>query len=159
MAKQILGQGVWYDGDAKGYIALDITENMTPLPLQVFEGVELLPKNEYHCSLVATRDYIADEAREQEIADAVRDFLQTHKLHFVSLGEERYICRKEGQMTMIGSVEIDGVDELREFVQALIPDYKPPLCHVTLLKSEATEYGIGINSAEDLERYCVAYSS
>ena len=154
MAKQDLGKSVWYDPDANGYIGFDITSSIPTQTQQTVEGTLLLPKDEYHCSLVAVRLYAESREKEQEIADAVRSYLQTHRLAFRGLGSDRYLCRKDDRMTIIASIQIDGIDQLRDFVATLIPDYQPPFTHVTLLKSEATEFGIGINSMAELNQYC-----
>lgn len=154
MAKQYLSKTIWYDPEENGYIGLDITADIPPQTEQSIDGTRLLPKNEYHCSLVAVRRYVDDTEHEQYIANAVRDFLVTHELRFVGLGSERYVCRKEDRMTIIAPVIIESIDEFRNFVQTVIPGYRVPFSHVTLLKSEATEFGIGINSLDELGRYC-----
>jgi hypothetical protein len=154
MTKQDLGKNVWYDPDANGYIGFDITSSIPTQTQQTVEGISLLPKDEYHCSLIAVRLYVENREKEQEIADSLRNYLEKHDLHFTGLGTDRYVCRKEDRMTIIAPVKIDGVDELRDFVTTLIPDYQPPFTHVTLLKSEATEFGIGINSMDELDQYC-----
>jgi hypothetical protein len=154
MTKQNLGKNIWYDPDENGYIGLDVTVSIPPQEVRNIEGTTLLPKDEYHCSLVAIRRYTDDRKKEQTIADEVKGYLQTHDLQYVGLGEDRYLCHKDDRMTIVGPVEIDGIDLLRAFIKTLIPDYQPPFSHVTLLKSEATEFGIGINSMDDLAQYC-----
>lgn len=154
MAKQNLSKKIWYDPDENGYIGLDMTAGLSPQTEQSIDDIKLLPKNEYHCSLIAVRRYTDDREQEQNIANAVREFLTTHKLRFVGLGSERYVCRKEDRMTIIAPVIIEGIDEFRNFVRTIIPGYQAPFSHVTLLKSEATEFGIGINSLGELRQYC-----
>lgn len=154
MTKQDLSKKIWYDPDENGYIGLDVTADIPPQTKQSIDGVELLPKNEYHCSLIAVRQYTDDREQEQYIANAVRDFLANHELRFVSLSRERYVCRKEDRMTTITPVIIEGIDEFRDFVRTIIPGYQTPFSHVTLLKSEATPFGIGINSMDELRQYC-----
>ncbi len=154
MSKQDLGQNVWYEPDVNGYISLDVTDYIPPQEQQTIDDVLLLPKNEYHCSLVAVRRYAKDLMEEQQIADAVRDYLSTHSIHFVGLGGERYLCRKDDRTTIIGPVEVAGLNDLWTFVATIIPQYQLPFSHVTLLKSEATEFGIGINTMPELDQLC-----
>lgn len=155
MTMKILGQGVWHDLDGTGYIGLDLTVIPTP-EKQVIEGTELYPKDEYHCSLVNVRHYIGDDepSEEQRIGKAVEEYLRHSNLRFTGLGEERYLCRREDRTTLVAPVQIDGFDEFASLIETLIPGYRPPFLHVTLLKSEATRYGISINSEGDLLEYC-----
>ena len=153
MANQQIGKGVWHDPVTTGYIGLDLTADIPPQAPRTVEGIALFPKQEYHCSLVAVRKYV-DPAEEQSVADAVKDYLREHDLHFAGLGDERYLCRKEDRVTLVAPVRIDGIDEFFAFIKALVPEYVPPFLHVTLLKSETTEHGISINSMQDLHRYC-----
>lgn len=153
MANQELGKGVWHDSVGTGYIGLDLTADIRTQAMRTFEGVALLPKDEHHCSLVDVRTYVGPED-EQSVADAVKDYLREHDLHFAGLGDERYLCRKDDRMTIVAPVLIAGIDEFIAFIQTLIPSYVPPFLHVTLLKSETAEHGISINSREDLDRYC-----
>ena len=154
MPKQDLGQNVWYDPDTNGYIGLDVTDYIQTQEQQIIEGILLLPKNEHHCSLVAVHRYVKDQVKEQMIADAVRDYLSAHSLRVVSLGNDRYLCRKDGRTTVIAPIEVAGSEALRAFVATLIPKYQPLFSHVTLLKSEATEFGIGINTMSELDQLC-----
>jgi len=154
MTKQDLGEQVWYDPDENGYIGLDLTKSIPRQSSQVVDGVELFPKDEFHCSLVATRLYTSDTNQEQSIAEFVKEYLETHQLVFVGLGDERYVCKKEYRTTIIAPVIIEGIEGLKDFVRTIIPAYQPPFSHVTLLKSKVTKYGIGINSINDLSLYC-----
>ena len=156
MTTQQLGKGVWHDADGTGYIGLDLTDAISTQQEQIIGGNKLCPKDEYHCSLVDVRGYIGDDnlAKEKFIANAVNDYLRKHDLRFVQLGEERYLCRKGDRATLVGPVRIDGFEEFVGFIQTLIPDYRRPFLHVTLLKSETTQYGISINSEDDLLSYC-----
>jgi hypothetical protein len=154
MTKQDLSKKVWYDPDANGYIGLDVSDDIPAQTKLTIESTELLPKSEYHSSLVAIRRYVDDREEEQSIADAVKGYLQSHDLRYVGLGDERYLCRKDNKMTVVAPVKIDGIDELRKFIKTRIPDYQPPFSHVTILKSEATEFGVPINSMGELVQYC-----
>lgn len=153
MANQEIGQGVWYDAVNTGYIGLDVTAQIPPQKMCTAERIELFPKDEYHCSLVAVRKYV-DPEEEQSVADVVKDYLREHDLRFAGLGDERYLCRKDDRATIVAPARIDGIDEFFGFIKKLIPDYAPPFIHVTLLKSETTEHGISVNSIEDLHQYC-----
>jgi hypothetical protein len=57
MTKQVLGQSVWYDPDSNGCIGLDVTDNIPTQAHRSIDGVLLLPKEEYHCSLAAVCCY------------------------------------------------------------------------------------------------------
>ncbi len=93
-------------------------------------------------------------AEEIRIGYAVNDYLRAHDLRFIGLGEERYLCRKQDRRTLVAPVRLDGFEGFAGFIQTLIPGYRPPFLHVTLLKSETTRYGISINSEDDLASYC-----
>lgn len=153
MTHHDLGSGVWHDLDGSGYIALDLTKGIERPQARTVEGIELSPKAEYHCSLVAVRTYLEDPAEERTIADAVKGFLQSNDLRFAGLGEDRYLCRKDDRMTIVTPVRIDGIEEFVAFIETLIPRYVPPFLHTTLLKSETAEHGISVNSLEALGRY------
>jgi hypothetical protein len=158
MANHDLGKGVWYDPVNTGYIGLDLTAMIPPQQTRTVEGSKLCPKKEYHCSLVAVRKYIEDPAREQSIVNAVKGYLRTHDLRFAGLGDERFLCRKQDRVTIVAPIRIDGIEQFCAFVQTLIPEYRRPFVHVTLLKSETTEHGISLNSVEDLHRFCTKLS-
>lgn len=142
MANHDLGKGVWRDPITTGCIMLDLKDDIPHEETRTIEGTTLSRKKEYHCSLVAVRKYIADPAKEQSIADAVKRYLRTHDLRFAGLGDERYLCHKEDRVTIVAAVRIEGIEEFCAFVQTLIHEYRPPFLHVTLLKSETTEHGI-----------------
>lgn len=153
MANQQLGQGVWHDAVGTGYIGLDLTADIPPQDMRTVDGIALYPKNEYHCSLVAVRKHV-DPAEGQSIADAIKDYLREHRLHFAGLGTKRYLCRKDDRLTIVAPVHIDGIDDFFAFTRGLIHEYVPPFPHVTLLKSHTAKHGISINSLEDLHQYC-----
>lgn len=159
MTKQALSKNVWYDPDSNGYIGLDVTNSIPVQTTWTVEDTVLLPKNEYHCSLVAIRHYIDDVEQERSFVYAVHDFLYTHSLRCVSLSDKRYLCRKGDRMTIVAIVEIEGIDEFRTFIKTLIPKYEPPFPHVTLLKSNATKFGIALNSTEEFIQYCEKYEN
>ena len=154
MSNHDLGKGVWHDPVNTGYIGLDLTAIIPSQETRTVEGTKLGPKTEYHCSLVAVRKYTADPTREQAIVEAVKGYLRTHDLRFAGLGDERFLCRKEDRATIVAPIRIDGIDQFCAFIQTLIPDYRPPFIHVTLLKSETTEHGVSLNSPADLHRFC-----
>ena len=154
MAHHDIGKGVWHDPVDTGYIGLDLTARIPAQAMQTVGGIALLPKDEYHCSLVDVRHHIEGQGVEQYIADAVKNFLRTHDLRYLGLGDERYLCRKQDRVTIVAPVQIEGIDQFAAFIQTLIPEYRTPFLHVTLLKSEMTEYGISLNSVDDLHSYC-----
>lgn len=155
MSVQQLGQKVWYDPEGTGYVMLDVTSFIKPLEPMEIDGQKLLPKSEYHCSLLAARKVANDKVSEEQLVGVVKIFLKNKTISFESLVEnELYVCRKEGQVTVIASATIVGLDELHQEIKQLIPDYAPLFPHVTLLKSENSQYGIGINSQVDFENLC-----
>jgi hypothetical protein len=160
MSKQELSDGVWYDPEGTGYIMLDTTAVIPPQEPRMIDGVRLLPKDEYHCSLVAARK-LADGDRDLEariVKDTV-EYLRTHTVGFVGMTGNYYLCQKtnddgEIEKTIIGGVEIRGIEGLRAILRRRTPEYQPPFPHVTLLKSANSLYGIGVNSEESLRAYC-----
>lgn len=154
MTKIDLGNNISYNPDEKGYIMFDLTEYIPQQSSSIVEGTELFAKNEYHSSLVAIERYIEDKDEALRVVLEIKKYLETHTLHFVELGQERYVCRRDERMTVVAPVIIEGIENFRKFVITLIPNYDPPFSHVTLLKSEATEFGIGINSMSELAQYC-----
>ena len=132
----------------------DVTNYVPEQLSQIVDGVELFPKNEYHSSLLSMERYIENKDEALRIAHSIKEYLQSHTLQFAGLGSERYVCRRDERMTLVAPVIIDGIDEFRAFISSLIPEFDPPFSHITLLKSKATEFGIGINSMSDLAQYC-----
>jgi hypothetical protein len=48
-----------------------------------------------------------------------KDYLRTHDLRYVGLGDERYLCRKDDRTTIVAPVRVDGIDECCAFVNSL----------------------------------------
>ncbi len=159
MSIQQLGQKVWYDVEGTGYIMLDVTDNIAPLEEIKIDGQRLLPKPEYLCSLLAARKVVNDKVSETQLVELVRKFLVNRIIRFESLIGDLYVCRKKGELTVISGANISGLDDLRQEIKKLIPDYAPIFPHVTLLKSENSQYGIGINSQADLDSFCEKITS
>lgn len=156
MAMHDLGRGVWHDLDGTGYILLDL-DIVPEQKTLIIEGTELSPKDEYHCSLVDVRGYIGKKqktTKEVFIGSAVKEYLRQNDLRFAGLGDERYLCRKKDRATLVAPVRIDGFEDFARFIEGLIPGYRRPFLHVTLLMSTATPRGISINSEDDLLKYC-----
>lgn len=154
MTKLDMGNNIFYHPDEKGYIMFDLTRYIPLQTSRIVNGVNLLPKNEYHCSLVAIERYFEDKEEALRVVDSIKTYLQTHELQFIELGQERYICTRDERTTLVAPVSISGIEKFQAFVGSLIPGFDPPFSHITLLKSEATEFGIGINSIDELRRYC-----
>ena len=154
MTKMHLGNNISYDPEEKGYIMFDLTSFIPKQSSLVINGTELFPKNEYHASLVAMERYIENKEEAIKIAVLIKEYLETHELRFIELGKARYVCNRDTRMTLVAPVTIEGIEEFKAFVGTLIPHYDPPFSHITLLKSKATEFGIGINSMNDLDQYC-----
>lgn len=152
---------VWYDPDVKGYIMFDATQHIPDMPPITVDGIELLPKNEYHVSLVAARKAAAQNAaQEAAIVRLVEDYLGRPDagLSWGGLTGEYYLCHKPGQSgelqhTVLAGASIIGLTGLQRMLRhhfGIAPSHP----HVTLLKSANSAYGIGVNSADDLALYC-----
>lgn len=148
-----LGQGVWYDPETKGYIALTVTD-LNPRAILI-EDVLMSPKTEFHISLVPARKAAGgDTAGEAAIVDKVRQYLARNVLKYEGLTGELYICHKlkkagETEHSVIAGVRVAGLTALRAELglRAAIP-------HATVLLSANSQYGIGVNSVSDLQAYC-----
>lgn len=155
--KTSLSHNIWYDADGTYYVVLDVTQQIGTLSLQIINGVELIPKDEYHVSLVPTSRLTDDLAvREVLIAD-IEELLRQNPdvVQFESLGTERYFCQKDDEATLIATATVTGLERLAVTVRNRFPEYEVPFAHVTLLKSAKSEYGVGINSRAELEEYCL----
>lgn len=152
--RQNITETIWYDPDVKNYIMLDVTDDIMPLESQYIEGRELFSKAEYHCSLVPAGKLSDDPDVVAQVIQDVTTYLTEVDVHFKGLVEKYYICEKNAEATLIAPAIIAGVEGLTRVVRRVVPEYVPALLHVTLLKSRTSEYGIGINSAADLNAYC-----
>lgn len=155
MTRVDISPNVWYDPGVKNYFMLDVTAAIeTPTEIDI-DGVVLFPKDEYHCSLVPAGK-IAEGQRLQGLNYFLVTYLRANPdlLRFDGLGDERYICKKNDEVTLVAPARVVGIEALRAAVRQMIPEYEPAFPHVTLLKSENSPYGIGINSEKDLAEYC-----
>jgi|GEM_PF-4768911 len=157
---EILAPGIRYDSDTKGYIMLDVGRVIPELRSTEKNGVKLLPKAEFHCSIVAARD-LSDGNPELEalIVETTKASLHRVPIKVTGLSGAYYICKetKDGdatQTTVIGGLETSSLDDLHKSLQKIVPTYQPFIPHVTLLKSQNSKYGIGVNSQTDLEKLC-----
>lgn len=142
----------WYS-HATGMVMHDMTwtvENIQPMTI---DGIELIPKEEYHTTLVSVRRELPNPKKEARFIYDLRDFLWESPVEMSTIGRERYLCQKGDEATVIAQVHLFGGIALKEFVREYIPDYDP-FWHVTLLKNEQTEHGIRISSREDLNDRC-----
>lgn len=156
MARINITDRICYNPEETGYMMLDITGEIKPLPAQVIENIYFTPKNEYHCSLLAPHRLTGNVLLQEKIFQDTVNFLQQYPeaIQFSELKDSYFLCRKDKRATVIELVRIEGIDEIARIVQQYLPHYISPQLHVTLLKSESTEYGIRLNSAEDMQRYC-----
>ncbi len=156
MTRVNITEKVWYDPAATKYVMLDISEAIPPQSPVSIDGELLLPKEEYHVSLVAAARITETLAQADEVIAGVTEYLQANpqSVAFAGLGEERYVCRDGEQMTLIAPVVVLGLEGLRRVVERHVPDYQPISPHVTLLKNAASLYGIGINSEADFRKLC-----
>ncbi len=157
MTRQYIAETIWHDPEVKNYFMLDVTNTIPAQIPKSFEGIELLPKDEYHCTLVAPNkitDSLDDQA---EIERSVTAYFMANPdaVQFDGLTDRLYVCREDGEMTLVAEARILGLDGLRRCIQSIVPEYKAILPHVTLLKSQNSPYGIGIHSADDLANLCV----
>lgn len=148
-----LTESVWYDPDVKNYVMLDVTDAITPPTSLMIDDVELLPKDEYHCTLVPVGKLLEDDFARVLLGD-ISEYLSQNAVEFDGLTGEYHLCRKQEEVTLIASARIVGLDGLREVVRRHVPDYQPPFPHVTLLKSANSPYGIGVNSDADYDALC-----
>lgn len=156
MARIYLNERIWRDPETKNYILLDISDEIGEQQAEIVDGVELLPKNEYHITLVPAGKLSDNHEIVEVIIDDIDKFLNNNPdaITFEGLGPERYVCRDGDEMTLIARATITGQDSLRRIIQRHIPGYRPAFPHVTLLKSASSPYGIGINSLEEFGRLC-----
>lgn len=144
---------IWYSFDT-GTVMLDVTDAVEEVQPQVIDQVVLSPKTEYHCSLVSIRHEQGCQDSEAEVVETLTTFLQTTDIRLDEISDERYLCTKEGGLTIIAPVRLVGERALRSFIKGYFPGYDP-FFHVTLLKSEDVEHGIRVSSVEELVARCV----
>jgi len=156
MTRQNITEKIWYDPDVKSYIMLDVTEDIPEQKPVVIDGTKLLPKSEYHCTLVPAGKLSEDPAIVARVIEDVADYLRynSQAVRFIGLADRYYICKDGDEVTLIAEATLVGLGGLRKIVQQTIPDYAPALPHVTLLKNDESTYGIGIHSAMDLKKLC-----
>lgn len=156
MSREYLSEKVWRDAEGTNYIMLDVTDEIGDQQARTIDGVELLPKDEYHVTLVPASKFSEDESVVESVVDEVRAFLARNpdEIVFKELLDERYVCTKGDELTLIAPAVVLGLDALRAVVRRHVPDYAPAFPHVTLLKSANSKYGIGVNSMDDLHEYC-----
>ncbi|HSX31073.1 MAG TPA: hypothetical protein VLE99_04100 [Candidatus Saccharimonadales bacterium] len=153
-----LGADVWYSADVKGYAMLRLPD-LEPRAI-TFAGVQLAPKAEYHCSILAARKLAQGDAeKEHGLVEAVRLWLSQNALTYNCLNGEVHVCRRrneagEEEMTVVAGVVVDGLAALHAALQKDFPEVPALIPHATVLKSANSPYGIGVNSAEDLAAYC-----
>ena len=162
MSKEYLSDAVWY-GEAKGTIAFDVPGiTLPPGDIEV-DGKALLPKNEFHGSFIAARKYAErqtsdiTEAKqlEAEIVSVAREQLNKQPLEFIGFTGEYYLCEEGDEVTIIGLVKINGVDELVRTVSQVIDiPIDSPLLHITVYKNQESPYGIGIRNDEEFAALC-----
>lgn len=151
-----VGENMWHDTEVKHFLMLDVTDEIPVQHAQVVDGAELVPKEEFHVTLVAAGKIAPSAAQADELIASITRYVQenSHHVTFEGLDGVRYICRDGDEMTLIAPARVSGVEELLEIVREMIPDARPPFLHVTLAKNAASPYGIGVYSMEDLGRYC-----
>jgi hypothetical protein len=154
MSRQELGSGVWYDDEGSGYAMLDVSDFIPLQHERVIDGQLLLPKDEYHCTIVPVRKIVDNRDQEERLVELLRASLAKQAVAFSTLSEERYVCRKDDEMTIIAPVTINGIEVISRTVQQIIPDFNGVFSHVTLLKNENSPFGISVLSFENLAARC-----
>lgn len=156
MSRQNITEKIWYDSEVKNSIMLDVTEDVPEQKSRIINGVTLHPKDEYHCTLVPVGKLSENPAKITRIIEDVTDYLRFNPdaVRFIGLADSFYVCNDEAEVTLIAEATIVGLNRLRKIVQQTIPEFKPVLPHATLLKSESSQYGIGIYSTMDLKKMC-----
>lgn len=161
MAKTYINEKIWYDPEVSNYVMLDVTEEVgEQQPLEIDDTL-LLPKNEYHVTLVAAGKITGkDTEQTARLISDIEGYLHDNPeaVKFGSLGDERFVCRDGEEATLIAPATIIGIEGLRKVVLKRVPDYKPAFTHVTLLKNEESPYGIGVNSQDDFDQLCKKYN-
>lgn len=156
MSRQNITEKIWYDPEVKSYIMLDVTDEIVPPQPLMIDNTKLLPKDEYHCTLVPAGKLSDSPEKVARVINEVTDYLHfsPNAVRFIGLGDNYYFCKDGDEATLVAEAMIVGLVGLRKIVQQTIPDYKPAFPHITLLKNEQSLYGIGIHSAEDLKKLC-----
>lgn len=142
----------WYS-HTTGMVLLDLNGVVEKVKPQIIDGIELVPKEEYHTTLVSVRREISNPKQEAHFIRNLSEFLIQNPVELSVIGLERYLCRKGDEATVIAPVHLFGEHALKSFVKQYIPGYDP-FYHVTLLKSEHTEHGIRVSSPIDLQERC-----
>lgn len=156
MSREYISEKVWRDVEGTNYIMLDVTKEVGVQHTRTIDGIELFPKDEYHVTLLPASKLSDDPDIVESIVGDVRVFFDEHphRVVFERLGDERYVCTKDEEMTLIAPAIVVGLDSLRQIVQRRMPGYAPAFPHVTLLKSANSQYGIGVNSQQDFAERC-----
>lgn len=157
MARVHITEKIWYDPEVKNYVMLDVTDDIEhPVATIIKPPTVLLPKDEYHCTLVAAGKLSANHDQVREVIEDIKAYLLEHPnmVTFEGIGTDYYYCCKDDESTLIVSALVTGLDGLRDVVRRTFPEYSESSPHITLLKSENSPYGIGINSPTDLNQYC-----
>lgn len=156
MSKEFIASNVWHDPEGSCSIMLDVTDEVVPVEPQVVSGIELLPKSEYHVTLVAPLKQGLVAVQYPDAVIVVKDFLasEPEAIKFNGLSNERYLCQKDDEYSLIAPAEILGVEALYKVLSQRFDGLGEPFLHVTLLKSRNSEYGISVSSAEVLADRC-----
>lgn len=135
---------------------LDVTDEIPQMRRCIIDGIELLPKQEYHISLVSLDKICADKAQKRKLLTALTELLRNNPdtVSLTSIDKRRYVCHKDNKYTLVAMVEMRGMQEVWGVVTQFIPNAPPPFPHITLLMSKEAERGIGLHSKDDLLRYC-----
>jgi hypothetical protein len=143
-----LAPNYWYSHET-GMVMLDVNDAVGEVGPQSINGETLFPKQEYHCTLVSIRREQDAPHQEQEFVNDLASYLDLTG----TPGEERYLCAKDEERTVVAPIQLVGAQALQGFIRGYFSHYAP-FFHVTLLKNEATKYGIRISSEQDLADRC-----
>lgn len=117
-----LAPNYWYSNET-GMVMLDINDVVGEVAPQVVNGETLFPKEEYHCTLVSIRREQSESSQEQRFVDDLESYLGTTGTPEVHIGEERYLCTKNEERTIIAPVQLVGAQALQGFIKSYFPQY------------------------------------
>lgn len=148
---QEIGPNIWHSPDTS-MIMFDLCDTILAEEIEI-DGDILRPKQEYHTTLVSLKREERLLRTDNDFLVDFTDFLTDQPVELDAVGDERYVCQKGVEKTVIAPVYLYGEQALKGFIREYFPHYAP-FFHVTLLKNDSTEHGIRISSEHDLAERC-----
>jgi hypothetical protein len=152
----------------EGYITMDAHIEGLPPMLQL-DGVEYQVKDEFHCSLVATkkivpqlieREHLSQSEAEGKAVQVASKLINEIKPTITQIGPEVRLADQpeRNRRTIVVMVEVDGLEEVfRRLNQELDINLPTQTTHITVYTMNGLP--IGIPSREALEEYTSVISS